>query len=132
MILPVLTGASVSVEPKSDKAHFFTYGYKFSGKNINVEFLPKIPGNIPTHTVWDGTASLEDFGPRISSPDRDGPFKSLPDRAEKVQPEPEAQSQEPKALCLTGLKIPELVLLSLKSFLYYNVQHILNMHIKIL
>ena len=51
MILPVLTGVRVSVEPKSDRAHFFTYGYKFSGKNINVEFLLKIPGNIPTYDV---------------------------------------------------------------------------------
>ena len=44
-----MTGARVSVEPKSDRACFFTYVCQFSRKNIKVEFWPKIPGTIPTN-----------------------------------------------------------------------------------
>ena len=51
VILPVMTGARVSVKPNSDRACFFTYVYQFSRKNIKVEFWPKIPGNIPNYTV---------------------------------------------------------------------------------
>ena len=44
-----MTGARVSVEPKSDRACFFTYVCQFSRKNIKVEFWPKIPDNIPKY-----------------------------------------------------------------------------------
>ena len=59
MILPVMTGTRVSVKPNSDRACFFTYVYKFSSKNINVEFWPENPGNIPTHVTW--AMSKENF-----------------------------------------------------------------------
>ena len=48
VILPVMTGVRVSVETNSVRVCFFTYVYKFSRKNMKVEFWPKIPDNIPT------------------------------------------------------------------------------------
>ena len=52
VILPVMTGARVSVETDLDRACFFTYVYQFSRKNIKVEFWPKIPENIPSHNLF--------------------------------------------------------------------------------
>ena len=51
VILPVMAGARVSVEPNSDKACFFTRVCQFSRKNIKVEFWPKIPGTIPSYNT---------------------------------------------------------------------------------